>query len=124
MRIKPLAAVGTLVAVLGLGYLLGVACEPDPMSIGVEGAASVKVYEIPAGNFEGSEYEEFDELSLDPADDDTTPMLLIYGDHGSERTLWYPLEPEYWHAKDGLLHIDDDGQGTEWYRIVLLYQLD
>ncbi|MBD3372678.1 MAG: hypothetical protein GF403_08190 [Candidatus Coatesbacteria bacterium] len=124
MRIKPLYGVLTLVGAVLIGYLFGVACERDPVSIGVEGAATVKVYEIPAGNFQGSEYVEFDELRLDPVDDDTTPMLLIYGDHGSDGVLWYPLDQEYWHAKDGNLHIDDDGQGTETYRIVLMYQLD
>lgn len=124
MTIKPLPGVLTLVAALTLGYLLGVACEVDPVSIAIEGAASVRVYEIPTGNFQGQDYVEFDELRLDPADRRRTPMLLIYGDHGSGGTRWHPLSQVYWHAIDGNLHIDDDGQGTENYRIVFVYQKD
>ncbi len=122
MKIKPLTGVLMLVAAVSAGYLLAVACSYDPIGITREGAAKIKVYEVPGANFEGNQYEDFGELHFDPNNDDTTPMLLIYTDQNSEKVTWYPVPLGDWYARDGELHVE--AESNWWYRVVILYQLE
>lgn len=122
MRIKPLTGVLMLAVAATVGYLLAVACSYDPVGITREGAAKVKVYEIPGANFQGNYYVDFAELHFDPNNDDTSPMLLIYTDRGSEKATWYPVPLSDWFVRDGEMHMD--AEANWWYRIVILYQLE
>ncbi|HUT98940.1 MAG TPA: hypothetical protein VM054_07685 [bacterium] len=122
MKIKPVTGVLMLVAAVAAGYILSVACSYDPVGITKEGAAKIKVYEIPGSNFQGNQYEDFAELHFDPNNDDTSPMVLIYTDQDSEMTTWYPVSANDWYVRDGEMHLES--QADWWYRIVILYQLE
>jgi hypothetical protein len=123
MKIKPVTAVLMLVAAVATGYLLAVACSYDAVGITKEGAAKVVVYELPGSNFQGNQYEDFGELHFDPNNDDTSPLVLIYSDQGTEKGTWYPVSANDWYARDGELHLESQSSNW-WYRIVILYQLE
>jgi len=122
MKIKPVTGVLMLVVAVAAGYILAVSCSYDPVGITKEGAAKVKVYEIPGSNFQGNQYVEFDELHFDPNNDDTSPMVLIYTDQDSEMVTWYPVSTNDWYVRDGEMHLESESNW--WYRIVILYQLE
>ncbi|OGD76845.1 MAG: hypothetical protein A2Y64_05120 [Candidatus Coatesbacteria bacterium RBG_13_66_14] len=122
MKIKPVTGVLMLVAAVAAGYLLAVACSYDPIGITKEGAAKVKVYEVPGSNFQANQYEDFAELHFDPNNDDTSPMVLIYTDQGTEKATWYPVSSNDWYVRDGEMHLESESNW--WYRIVILYQLE
>lgn len=122
MKIKPLTGVLMLVAAVAAGYLLAVACSYDPVGLTREGAAKIKVYEIPGANFQGNQYVDFNELHFDPNNDDTSPMVLIYTDQGSEKGTWYPVPLRDWYVRDGEMHLE--AESNWWYRVVILYQLE
>jgi hypothetical protein len=122
MKIKPVTGVLMLVAAVTAGYVLAVACEYDAVGITKEGAAKIAVYDLPASNFQGNQYVDFDELHFDPNNNDTSPMVLIYSDQGTEKATWYPVSSNDWYVRDGEMHLESESNW--WYRIVILYQLE
>ncbi|MCD4734191.1 hypothetical protein K8R78_08160 [bacterium] len=122
MKRNLLATIPLLVVAIGIGYFLGVGCEQDPISIGVEGAAAINVYEYPVANFQGGDWvDNFDTIHFNPNDDDTTPLLIIYGDGDSNGTEWQPLPLGDWQCREGGLRITNTA-GHAMLRIVVVYE--